>query len=577
MRRFISLISIVAIAIAVAGGGTAALASSAKPAARSRAASRRAVSLIASDVNAVPGERVVFDGRVGVPNGDRRVQLQQRAGKRWKAVAGAGLNGRSSYSTARDFPRAGEFTFRAAVPAQGGRAWFYSPAIHVSVSDIHKIKHIVIIMQENRSFDQYFGTFPHAIGIPGVAGHPGKIPCLPDPRNGGCDRPFHDRNDVNYGGPHAASDAAKDMNCANPAEHRGCRMNGFIAQAETGRRCSGTNPNCSPCTAAKTECVDAMGYHTGADIPNYWRYARDFVLQDRMFEPVTSWSMPAHLYMVSEWDAICSNPYDAFSCTNTLGNDNAPTGRPEYAWTDLTYLLHRYDVSWRYYVFQGVEPDCNNPNLTTCAAVQQTARTPSIWNPLRSFTDVLQDKQLRDIQSLEEFYGAARAGKLPAVSWIVPNRTVSEHPPDLVSAGQTYVTGLINTIMQSPDWKSTAIFLAWDDWGGFYDQVVPPAVDENGYGLRVPALVISPYARHGFIDSQTLSFDAYNKFIENDFLLGQRLNPRTDGRPDPRPDVRESEPLLGNLARDFNFSQRPRRPVILPVCPATDLKPKPFC
>ena len=89
--------------------------------------------------------------------------------------------------------------------------------------------------------------------------------------------------------------------------------------------------------------------------------------------------------------------------------------------------------------------------------------------------------------------------------------------------------------MRSPDWDSTAIFLAWDDWGGFYDHVVPPTVDHNGYGLRVPALVISPYARRGFVDHQTLSFDAYVKFIEDDFLGGQRLDPKTDGRPDPRP------------------------------------------
>jgi phospholipase C len=140
-----------------------------------------------------------------------------------------------------------------------------------------------------------------------------------------------------------------------------------------------------------------------------------------------------------------------------------------------------------------------------------------------------------------------------------------------VSAGQTYVTGLINAIMRSPDWNSSAIFLTWDDWGGFYDNAVPPRVDVNGYGLRVPALVISPYARHGFIDHQNLSFDAYAKFIENDFLGGQRLDPRTDGRPDPRPDVREDAPQLGNLAHDFDFGQSPRPPVILPLRPRTDL------
>jgi phospholipase C len=144
---------------------------------------------------------------------------------------------------------------------------------------------------------------------------------------------------------------------------------------------------------------------------------------------------------------------------------------------------------------------------------------------------------------------------------------MSEHPPALVSAGQTYVTRVVNAIMRSPDWRSTAIFLSWDDWGGFYDHVKPPVVDGLGYGLRVPALVISPYARAGYVDHQTLSSDAYLKFIEDDFLHGSRIDPRTDGRPDSRPDVREDAPILGNLARDFDFRQKPRPPLILPLHP----------
>src|SRR5258705_9070179 len=122
--------------------------------------------------------------------------------------------------------------------------------------------------------------------------------------------------------------------------------------------------------------------------------------------------------------------------------------------------------------------------------------------------------------------------------------------------------------MRGPQWKSTAIFITWDDWGGFYDHVRPPEVDQNGYGLRVPGLVISPYARKGLVDHQTLSFDAYVKFIEDDFLYGQRLDPTTDGRPDPRPDVRENQPILGDISQAFDFTQPPRPPPILPVPPA---------
>jgi phospholipase C len=203
---------------------------------------------------------------------------------------------------------------------------------------------------------------------------------------------------------------------------------------------------------------------------------------------------------------------------------------------------------------------------------------PQVFNPLPWFTTVRQNGETGNVQSVSQFYVDAQNGTLPAVSWVVPNLPVSEHPPESpVSEGQAYVTTLINAVMQSPAWDSTAIFLSWDDWGGFYDHGVPPLADTNGYGLRVPGIVISPYAKAGVIDSQTLSHDAYNKFIEDDFLDGQRLDPATDGRPDPRPDVRENSPILGDPTADFDFTQPPRPPLVLPVCPATDLTPAPSC
>ena len=120
--------------------------------------------------------------------------------------------------------------------------------------------------------------------------------------------------------------------------------------------------------------------------------------------------------------------------------------------------------------------------------------------------------------------------------------------------------------MRGPNWDSSAIFLTWDDWGGFYDHVVPPKVDRNGYGLRVPGIVISPWVKRG-IDHRTLSFDAYLKLIEDRFLGGQRLDPKTDGRPDRRPTVREDVAILSNLMREFDFTQRPLPPLILDPTP----------
>jgi phospholipase C len=427
---------------------------------------------------------------------------------------------------------------------------------------IHKIRHVVIIMQENRSFDSYYGTFPGADGIPMSGGRPAV--CVPDPQRGLCVAPYHDASVVNHGGPHGKGAALGDID--------GGAMDGFIAQVQQSKSKPCTNPNDPVC--AIPGATDVMGYHDGGEIPNYWAYAKNFVLQDHMFEPNLSWSLPAHLFEVSAWSARCAVPADPMSCTNALEAPATPpsfnkTGSiPDYAWTDLTYLLHRHHVSWGYYVFTGGEPDCEDNEAVTCAPVGQNAKTPGIWNPLPYFDTVREDGQLGDVQSLRNFYAAAGAGTLPAVSWVDPNQKVSEHPPGSVSAGQAYVTGLINAVMRSPEWPSTAIFLSWDDWGGFYDHVVPPRVDANGYGLRVPGLVISPYARPHFIDHRILSHDAYLKFIEDDFLGGARINPSTDGRPDRRPDVREKIPTLGDLRRDFNFNQPPAPPFILPVHPA---------
>jgi phospholipase C len=271
------------------------------------------------------------------------------------------------------------------------------------------------------------------------------------------------------------------------------------------------------------------------------------------------------IFLVSEWSARCTSASPE-SCRNELQNPGQTQISP-YAWTDLTYLLHQRHVSWAYYLDQGAEPDCVDEQMACTPPPQQRAAVPGIWNPLPRFVDVKEDGELGNVQDLSKFFSAAKTGALPAVSWIVPNGAHSEHPPALVSAGQSYVTQIVNAVMQSPEWSSTALFLTWDDWGGFYDHVAPPSVDANGYGLRVPGIVISPYAKKGYVDHQTLSFDAYVKFMEDLFLGGARLDPKTDGRADPRPTVRENAPVLGDLTNDFDFAQAPRAPLILPPSP----------
>ena len=537
------------------------------------------------------------------------------------ALAGCGVAGR---------PGPGATGASAATAATA--AMSAQRVVHSTDVGIHKIHHVVMIIQENRSFDSYFGTYPGADGLPYSDGH--FTVCLPDPATGGCDRPFHDSSLVNGGGPHGQDAVRADVD--------GGEMDGFVGESELlgGRGCGGFAGVCSSLGPS-----DVMGYHDAREIPNYWAYAENFVLDDHMFQSDASWSLPAHLYEVSEWSAHCSVPAEAASCVNDdeLGGYQtsdiigvgargrraakrvgqllrtargrlrrcrfvgvtAPlgSGAPiaestryrravarcrrrvkdelakrratisrqvsttyNYAWTDITYVLHKHGVSWGYFITPGGEPDCEGGNAN-CASSPFSVGTPDIWNPLPSFSDVHQDNQLGNIQAVPHFLKDARTGNLPEVSWIVPDQRHSDHPPASIANGQAYVTNLINTIMAGPDWDSTAIFVVWDDWGGFYDHVLPPLIDQNGYGFRVPSLVISPYARRGFIDHQTLSFDAINKFIEDDFLDGQRLDPATDGRPDPRPDVREDNVQLGDFTADFDFDQSPLPPLIVPLHP----------
>jgi phospholipase C len=444
------------------------------------------------------------------------------------------------------------------VPSAAGTA----PALaRTRASDF--IKHVIIIVQENRSFDHYFGTFPGADGIPMLPDGTPK-PCVPDPVLGHCVRPYHSRNQYAQGGPHDYPAATADVD--------GGKMDGFVQADIT---------YTSDCAIARkrstTMCrrflgpalqPDTMSYHTGREIPNYWTYARRYSLQDHMFAPTDSWTLPSHLFLFSGWAASCSDPLDPMTCRSNI-NLNKQSQRyhygdaPVFGWTDITYLLDKADVRWNVFMGKG-----------TCLE-KPCKRTPGPYgitvvskNPLPGFVDVVQANDYSHFKTHERFMEQARAGTLPSVSWIVPGNRASEHPGSgaPIREGQAYVTRLVNSVMRGPDWRSSAIFLTWDDWGGFYDHVQPPVVDQNGYGLRVPSLVISPWVRRG-VDHHTYSFDAYLRLLEDLFLGGQRLDPMTDGRPDPRPSVREDLPILSDLRRAFDFTQEPLPKTVLDPTP----------
>jgi len=439
------------------------------------------------------------------------------------------------------------------------------------------IKHVVIIMQENRSFDSYFGTFPGVDGIPAGT-------CVPqDPTNLalGCVTPFHDVHDVNAGGPHGSNHAQADIDDGITT----AKMDGFLLMQTNAQLGCTKHPN-SPYCAGLLDGVlrhDVAGFHNAEEIPNYWTYATNFVLQDRMFEGVRSWSWPSHLELVSEWAATCTNNANAKSCITWLP-PGSPTPTTVLPWSSLFELFDVHSVSWKYYLGAGLEPDCANDQMT-CAPQIQAPQVPSIWNPAPFFRYVASKGAqylVNHNAAVDEFLKDVTADQLPQVSWIVPSEPYSEHPPAGITTGMEYVTSLVNAVMLSPLWKDTAIFIVWDDWGGFYDHVVPPNVDTNtsstpvqGFGPRVPGIMISAYARTGMIDHALYSFDSYATFIENIFMGGARLDPAQLGNPDSRPTIRDSltsvrfidghtEPV-GDLMNEFDFTQAPRPPLVLPV------------
>jgi phospholipase C len=431
---------------------------------------------------------------------------------------------------------------------------------------IGNIEHLIFVVQENRSFDHYFGTFPGADGIPRYPSGRFK-PCLPDPKSTVCRRPYHDSNTYDRGGPHGEQASVDDV--------AGGKMNGFVKSSRAnGGECAKHPelPSCRRATPGPGGTPDVMGFHTKAEIPNYWAYASHYLLQDRMFAPSDSWTLPSHLFLVSAWAATCTDLSRPASCRSDLDHPGgiwADTGRiwtpsmgkpRPYIWAPITWMLRKAGVSWRYYVGPGT---CVAPPCSTGGSSPQTI---PVQNPLPGFKAVAKTNQLDDIVPNTEYFQAAADGTLPSVSWVMPTTGLGEHPPDDIRKGQAWVTKVINAAMTGPDWDRTAIFLTWDDWGGFYDHVRPPKVDANGYGIRVPGIVISPWVRRG-IDHQTLSFDAYLKLIEDRFLGGRRLDGHNWGWPDNRPTTRETVGILGDLRNEFDFTQAPLDPLILDPTP----------
>ena len=331
------------------------------------------------------------------------------------------------------------------------------------------IHHFVYLLQENHTFDNYFGTYGR-----GSDGTP-KGTCMPVNLNrpkGKCIAPFR------LGG-RAVTDIGHNQIIFRGQYNRG-KMNGFANVL----RLQGVDP------------TNVMGYYDGTDIPYYWNLADQYVLFDRFFSSATDGSGSNHFFWVGAYPA---DPHDT-----PPGGFTRPTIFDE---------LEKAGVSWKFYVSNY------DAKITYRAHVVGDRSSQVVWVPLLNYARFIDDPKLaKHIVPLTQYYEDLANGTLPAVSYIAPSGA-SEHPPGSVVSGMRFVRTLINNLMASPYWDSSAFLLSYDDWGGWYDHVRPPQIDGFGYGFRVPAILVSPYARQGYIDHSTLDFTSGLKFIEENWGL----------------------------------------------------------
>jgi phospholipase C len=378
------------------------------------------------------------------------------------------------------------------------------------------IQHIVLLVRENRSFDQMFGRMP---GVDGAKtgtlpnGHTVKLGRAPD----------HTILDI----AHSGAAAAKAIDYG--------KMDKFPllpGAIQNGRD-------------------ESLTEFYPAQIPDYWKYAQRFTIDDHFFSTIIGPSFPNHLITVAGTSFHTdgnpqSNRRNSWGCDagkfSYVAAVNPKSGeryavRPCFNAITLADELQSADISWKYYA-------------------PPAFHSGYIWSTLDAFRRIRYSPLWReDVLPSHDFVKDVRNGSLPTVSWLVTNQAQSDHPPFSVCVGQNWVVKELNALMRSPMWKHTVVFLTWDDFGGFYDHVPPPRLKPISLGPRVPDIVISPYARRHYVDHREYDFASILRYIENSFGL--------------RP-MAYYDQHARSIRPDLDYQQKPIKPVILKPahCPA---------
>jgi|SRR5579862_320969 len=409
-----------------------------------------------------------------------------------------------------------------------------------------KISHVIIVIQENRSFENFFAGYPGANAPTSGCASPTpspspRGPIAPPPAvrplssglscpPGDTEVPLHSVTFKNN------PDLRHDWRSSITDWNNG-QMDGFSAWGEKGGQ------------------LKAYAYVTQSEIEPYWTMAQQYVLADEMFPTEFGGSFTGHLTLVAGTDDIKlpgeaevnfpNKPPD--DCDSPPGTVSSYVSQSPYRelhlfqgpfpcfdqFNTMAEVLDNAKVSWKYYATRRLDD--------------------GFWEPFEAIKYVRygKDWKTKIIAPQTKFLSDAKHGRLASVSWVTPSKPDSDHPAALSDLGPSWVASVVNAVGEGPDWKTSAIVVVWDDWGGFYDNAAPPQLDYRGLGLRVPCLIISPYAKQGHVSHVQYEYGSILRFIEEvngipAGSIGKKIKGYTDRR-------------ATSLDDAFDFSQKPRQ------------------
>ena len=374
-------------------------------------------------------------------------------------------------------------------------------AVPLVARDLHKgattwgpnsvpILHIVMLIMENHAFDNLFGTYCEQTGPDCPMAANGIPPGMCLPKNltnssAGCVAPY------NFRPSNLSTPDMSHIYNATIASIDGGRMDGFYPSEASGR--------------------EPFGHYNGSLVPIAWDLAEEYALGDDFFSSALSYSLPNHWYLLAgQAPPVTIN--EGFS---------KPTYRHVYlneangTRTVQDLLNASPSVTWKYYDWA-----LSNYSAAINTRPGLDGSAYNNWNPLAARAESYTQWYASHFAPRSDFFNNTAAGKLPDVSWIVPAINYSDHPPANLSAGESFIANVVDAVEASPEWPSTAVFLVWDDYGGFYDHVAPPSIDPLGLSLRVPMIVISPYTPAGLVVHSLGYFESLLHFVEWRFGLG---------------------------------------------------------